>query len=166
MSRLLSALQVPAGATFQDEAQLARLISQGDLGDRPTQQRTFILLGSREPEASRAQSRPPVQFTDQVIGGPALSKEEIQRVIRANQLKIRYCYERELAKTPKLIAKVTPKFSINEDGAVSGVNMGSAQQQHPALAQCVKKHIEGMKFPKPRGGALIQVSYPFVFHPE
>lgn len=165
LAQLISALHVPANASPEDLEQLQSQISDPGV---PSQQRTFLLLDSREPEASRLQQRPPVQFStsDQVTVGPALRKEQIQAVLRQHQREIRHCYEKELATNPKLIAKITPRFTIGPQGRVTQVELGQVKQEHAQLARCLKQRILQMQFPKPLGGGVVQINYPFVFHPE
>ncbi len=93
----------------------------------------------------------------------SLDKGIIQRVIRANMAQIRYCYERELARSPGLYGKVIVKFVIAATGRVSNAQVVETTMKNEALEQCLIKKVRSWRFPKPRGGGIVIVSYPFVF---
>lgn len=92
----------------------------------------------------------------------ALSKAEIQGVIRANNKQIRYCYEKELAKNPSLAGMVKARFTIAADGTVAAAKVGESTLDSPEVEDCLIDHIQSWIFPKPRGGVVI-VNYPFKF---
>jgi len=100
---------------------------------------------------------------DPIILG-ALDKSLIDAVIKRNMNQIRYCYQRELTKNPSLGGKVTVKFVIAKDGTVSKAEikqgMGSA-----AVESCISGRFMRFKFPEPKGGGIVIVSYPFIFSP-
>jgi outer membrane biosynthesis protein TonB len=51
-------------------------------------------------------------------------------------VRIRYCYERELAKDPKLTAKAVPKFTIAPDGSVASATL-SQSTGNTSLDACI-----------------------------
>ncbi|MBW2528940.1 MAG: AgmX/PglI C-terminal domain-containing protein [Deltaproteobacteria bacterium] len=93
-----------------------------------------------------------------------LDKGIIRRIIRRHVNQIRYCYERELAKEPNLAGRLSLKFTIGPDGKVTTVNV--AQPMHGGVDSCVTRVFRRMMFPKPEGGGIVVVSYPFVFQPS
>jgi hypothetical protein len=95
-----------------------------------------------------------------------LSREEIQRVISRVMSQIKYCYEKELNKDPNLEGKLVMFWIISGTGDVSTVQ--TAQNTFgggsgPAIDQCVSRIIQRLKFPNPKGGGIVNVTYPFVF---
>jgi hypothetical protein len=95
-----------------------------------------------------------------------LSKEEIQRVISRVMSQIKYCYEKELNKDPNLEGKLVMFWVISGTGDVQTVQ--TAQNTFgggsgPAIDQCVSRIIQRLKFPTPKGGGIVNVTYPFVF---
>jgi hypothetical protein len=95
-----------------------------------------------------------------------LSKEEIQRVISRVMSQIKYCYEKELNKDPNLEGKLVMFWVISGTGDVQTVQ--TAQNTFgggsgPAIDQCVSRIIQRLKFPNPKGGGIVNVTYPFVF---
>jgi hypothetical protein len=106
---------------------------------------------------------PGVGAGDPIILG-ALDKSLIDRVVKSHLAQIRYCYQRELAKNPKLFGKIVVKFVISKDGAVSSATTKSSTMKNPIVEQCVNARFLRMRFPKPKGGGIVIVSYPFVFN--
>jgi len=98
-----------------------------------------------------------------LLTGP-MSKEVIQRVIRRHLPQVRYCYEKELLRDPKLAGKLKVTFTIGSQGLVTRAVVADDESlKSPAVAACVQKVIQRMKFPAPRGGGVVHVTYPFVF---
>ncbi|MDP1829123.1 MAG: AgmX/PglI C-terminal domain-containing protein [Archangium sp.] len=98
------------------------------------------------------------------VGSGSLPKEAIANTIRADLKAIRLCYERELTKAPGLEGKVVVKFLIGADGRVQSVEDAS-DEPFPSqkVTTCVLARFEGMKFPRPSGGGVVIVKYPFIF---
>ena len=92
-----------------------------------------------------------------------LGRDEIERVIKQNLNRIRYCYQRELQKDPTLSGKVTMRFVIAADGSVSSASVKSSSLNSAGVDQCLNKTFYGLQFPQPRGGGTVSVSYPFLF---
>ena len=97
----------------------------------------------------------------EVEGG--LDRDVIARVIQSELGQIRYCYERQLSASPNLFGKVQVKFTIGADGKVVSQSVGSTTLQSAMVEGCILRRIAGWQFPKPRGGTLVMVSYPFLF---
>jgi hypothetical protein len=101
-----------------------------------------------------------------IIHEDGLSKEEIQRVIGRAMNQIKYCYEKQLSSDPSLEGKLAMFWTITSNGDVKGV---SAMQNTfhgklaPALEQCVSGVLARLHFPSPKGGGVVNVTYPFNF---
>lgn len=93
----------------------------------------------------------------------SLDKEIIRRVVRENQAQIRYCYERELTRDPGLYGKVVMKWVIAASGKVMRATVAENHMKNKAVGQCIAQRIRGWNFPKPKGGGIVVVTYPFVF---
>ncbi len=100
---------------------------------------------------------------DPIILG-ALDKSVIDRVVKTKLASIRYCYQRELSRDPELGGKVVVKFTISREGTVSTAGTKASTLGSPAVEACLKKQFLRMRFPKPAGGGIVMVSYPFVFN--
>lgn len=95
----------------------------------------------------------------------ALDKDVIRRVIRRSLSRIRYCYERELLKDPNLAGRVSVRFVIRPDGTVTGVSDGGSSLPSEEAKACVRRAISALVFPRPKGGGVVTVTYPFIFAP-
>lgn len=96
-----------------------------------------------------------------VIG--SLDKELIRKVIRANKGQIKYCYESQLNRFPKLNGKVAVKFVISPAGSVSTSTVSQSTVGNAELEACVAGRVQTWIFPKPKGGGVVIVTYPFIF---
>jgi outer membrane biosynthesis protein TonB len=90
------------------------------------------------------------------------AKEAINRVVRAHQGGIRFCFERELQRDPKLSGKVLVGWKINLEGRVQFAKIDSSSLQNQRVESCMLQNIRRWIFPKPQGGICV-INYPFVF---
>ena len=97
--------------------------------------------------------------------GPAMDRALIDKVIKQNMDRLRYCYQRELSKDPTLGGKIVVKFVIAKDGTVSSATTKSTTMGSPAVEDCINGRFLRFKFPEPKGGGIVIVSYPFIFSP-
>jgi hypothetical protein len=95
-----------------------------------------------------------------VDGG--LPKEAIHRVVRAHQAGIKYCYETELVRLPKLGGKIVVQWRIDLDGKVVQPRIRTTTMNNTAVEACLVRQISRWHFPKP-AGTMVEVSYPFLF---
>jgi len=99
-----------------------------------------------------------------VIGG--LDKDVIAKVIRRHQNEIKYCYESELNKNPSLAGKVAVAFTIDPAGAVAEANVTETTLNNTTAENCMLSRIRRWKFPEPKGGGVVAVTYPWLFSPS
>lgn len=92
----------------------------------------------------------------------SLDKGQIREVVDANRAQIRRCYDQALDRAPKLEGKVRVKFVIQATGAVAEPiveeGIGNAE-----LEACVVQQVKTWVFPRPKGGGVVIVTYPFHF---
>jgi hypothetical protein len=98
-----------------------------------------------------------------VIYEGSLTREEIQRVVDKFMSQIKFCYEREIQKIPNLEGKIIAHWVITGDGHVQTSSVAESTMGNAPVEQCVLKIVNRMVFPKPRGGGIVKVNYPFVF---
>ena len=99
---------------------------------------------------------------DPVVMG-SLDKELIRKVIHSNRGQIRYCYESQLNRFPKLEGKVSVKFVISASGSVATSQVAGSTAGNAELETCVAGRVKTWMFPKPKGGGVVVVTYPFIF---
>lgn len=113
------------------------------------------LGGKRGVDIGITSSEPEVQGS--------LDKELIRKVIRDHRDQIRFCYESQLQRFPKLSGKVAIRFQITANGNVSVANVSQSTVNNVALDRCIATKVKTWLFPKPKGGGVVWVTYPFLF---
>lgn len=96
----------------------------------------------------------------------ALPRADIEAVVKRNMNQLRYCYQRELVKSPKLAGEIKVKFVITKDGSVSSATTKSSTMNSPAVESCLNGRFLRFTFPPPQGGGIVIVQYPFTFSRE
>ena len=93
----------------------------------------------------------------------ALTREEIDRVIKARAGVLRACYQKALDKKPELSGKVVVSFSIGGDGKVTRATLAkpATTLDDAAVTSCVLRQFTRMEFPAK--GATANVNYPLIF---
>jgi hypothetical protein len=91
-----------------------------------------------------------------------LRPEVIQRVVRQNFGRFRFCYEAALRANPGLQGRVVVKFAIDRSGAVALSTDAGSDLSDPAVTACVVRAFADLSFPPPDGGTVMVV-YPLVF---
>jgi hypothetical protein len=94
-----------------------------------------------------------------------LPKEVISRILRQNHGRLRACYEAGLRANPNLQGRVTARFVIGRDGAMSNVANGGSDLPDAGVTTCAIRALYGLSFPQPEGG-IVTVSYPVMFAPR
>jgi hypothetical protein len=92
-----------------------------------------------------------------------LRPEVIQRIVRQNFGRFRFCYESALRGNPSLQGRVVVRFVIDRSGAVSLSSDGGGDLPDRTAAQCVVRAFANLSFPPPDGG-MVTVVYPIVFN--
>jgi hypothetical protein len=98
-----------------------------------------------------------------VIVDDGLHRDEIQRVVSRAMAQIKYCYEKELNGHADLDGKLVISWLIAQDGSVATTSILQNTLVDGAVGDCVSRVIARLKFPSPRGGGTVAVTYPFVF---
>jgi hypothetical protein len=108
----------------------------------------------------RASAPDVVPGTAEVRG--SLDKEIIRRIIRRHINEVKFCYERELVRTPGLLGRVMIQFTIAGTGQVVASLVQSSTLNSMPVEQCIAQAVRRWEFPKPQGGGIVVVTYPFV----
>jgi hypothetical protein len=99
---------------------------------------------------------------ESVVDG-GLDRDAIAEVIKRNIGQIRYCYERQLSSNPDLYGKVMVRFTIDAGGEVAGPKIEATTLKSAMVEGCILRRLASWKFPLPRGGTQVNVTYPFLF---
>ena len=103
-----------------------------------------------------------LDLSDSVVE-EGLTKDEVGEVIHKHLSEIRYCYETSLMRVPDLEGKMMSSFVINGGGIVRSSSVKSSTLNDARLEDCILRRLASWKFPKPKGGVDVPVTYPFVF---
>jgi outer membrane biosynthesis protein TonB len=106
-------------------------------------------------------------------GGPeeavvmgAIDTDGVEAALLAHRDEFRNCYERELnAEHPTLAGRVGTTFVIGGAGRVTQAGIESTTLHNANVERCVLMVIRRIDFPVPRGGGVVQVTYPFKYSP-
>jgi hypothetical protein len=112
--------------------------------------------------SSTSESTRPPENTDKVTG--RLDPKVIQEAVRAHYTTFRKCYEEGLGRNAELKGRVSARFVIGRDGAVSNVSNGGSDLPDPAVVSCVLQAFYDIRFPPPDGG-IVTVVYPIILEP-
>jgi len=104
---------------------------------------------------------PEVTASEPMVMG-SLDKELIRQVIHRNRNQIRYCYESQLTRHPKLSGKIAVKFVITASGTVASSQVAQTSVNNSELETCIASRVQTWIFPKPKGGGVVIVTYPFI----
>ena len=102
-------------------------------------------------------------ITQDAVVDEGLTKEEVAKVIHSHMNEIRYCYESAILKDPTLAGKVLIDFKINANGVVPSAGIAENSISDGQVGNCLTNKLRTWKFPQPRGGVVVAVSYPFIF---
>jgi len=103
-----------------------------------------------------------IEEESEVIGG--LDREVIAQYIKTQLGQILYCYERQLSANPEIHGKVAVKFTISGSGQVESQFIGDSTLQSKPVEGCILNKVAKWKFPEPKGGTKVVVTYPFMFN--
>jgi hypothetical protein len=93
----------------------------------------------------------------------SVDRELIRRVIQEHAAQIRYCYEQQLALNPKLQGKVAITWVIQADGSATSAKVdGATTLQDDKIHRCMMERITSWQFPKPKGGGVAVITYPWI----
>jgi TonB family protein len=93
------------------------------------------------------------------------SKEIVRRIIRRHINEVKYCYEQELTRQPKLAGNIDVQFTVAPSGLVSAANVKRSTIGNARVESCTVEAVRRWQFPKPLDGKNLIITYPFVLTP-
>jgi TonB family protein len=93
----------------------------------------------------------------------AFEPDDVHRAMRAQNARIRGCYERALARRPSLAGRLLLRFTIEPDGTVKGAEVAESTLDDDALHGCLLEIARGLRFPSGDPEGSITLSYPLTF---
>ena len=114
------------------------------------------------PSASTARSPGLVTRPRSPVVRGVMDKEVIRRIIRRHTSQVQRCYQKGLRQKPDLKGRVVVEFTIAKTGHVVQSSIKQSTLGHTGVEQCIARAARGWIFPKPLGGGIVIVAYPFV----
>ena len=102
-----------------------------------------------------------IEEESEITGG--LDREVIAQFIKSQLGQILYCYERQLSATPDIFGKIAVRFTISGNGQVETQSINDTTLKNRSVENCILSKIAKWKFPEPKGGTKVLVTYPFLF---
>ena len=99
----------------------------------------------------------------EVVG--SIDPELIRKVVHDHRAQIRTCYETQLTTRPNLAGKLVSAWTIDPAGAVTEAHTQESTLRDRTVETCVAAKIKTWRFPIPKGGGEVFVTYPFIFTP-
>ncbi len=134
----------------------------------PADLRGIAGLGKDEAEGAASRVRFKGAGDPRVVTGPVsvegeLDRETVRRYIQSKLDQIRFCYQKEVQGNPDLAGQVKAEWVILPTGNVAQVRISQSSLGSNAVESCVISRIQTWRFPSPKGGGTVRVSYPFIF---
>jgi hypothetical protein len=93
----------------------------------------------------------------------SLTKEEISYVIRRRLRNVRACYQATVRVIHRPQGTVSTQFLIAPNGRVASACIVESELKDSEIETCLAYEILTWRFPEPREGGCVVVSYPFDF---
>ena len=116
---------------------------------------------------SRPKRVPRVHAAEPKVVGQGLDADIVRRVVRAHIGEIRTCYTKVLepGRGDQPQGRVRIDFEIGATGKVVRSELGRSTLEADEASECMVAAVARWKFPKPRKGVSVEVTYPFVLAP-
>ena len=115
----------------------------------------FLLLFGAS--TSQAKQKPAYRL---LVRG-SISKIAIKRVVQRHRKSIQYCFNQALTRNPAAFGQVLFSWLIDFRGRVIRVRILRRSYPDSLALRCIKRKILRWRFPRPRGGGIVLVHYPF-----
>ncbi|OFZ21854.1 MAG: hypothetical protein A2202_00310 [Bdellovibrionales bacterium RIFOXYA1_FULL_36_14] len=103
-----------------------------------------------------------IKDDEQIVIEGGLDPDLIAAIIKRYGPQIQHCYEQGLVKKPTIKGKVTTNFIIASGGGVIKPKIIESTLHDSFTEKCIMQKIVKWKFPKPKGGGTVGVTWPFI----
>ncbi len=93
----------------------------------------------------------------------ALTREQIDGVVRSYRWEINECYDSALEDSPGLEGRLLVVISVDGGGRVSEAHIDTSNMDNDGLEGCLIRSIREWRFPYPASPGSVIISYPFIF---
>jgi hypothetical protein len=91
-----------------------------------------------------------------------LSKEQINRVVRAHAAAVKYCYEKELQRHQGLSGRIDLAWVIRPNGTVDRAHVARSTMGNKEVEGCIERQVHNWQFPKSNAETIVG-TYPLLF---
>jgi hypothetical protein len=91
-----------------------------------------------------------------------LSKEQINRVVRAHAAAVKYCYEKELQRHQGLSGRIDLAWVIRPNGTVDRARVSRSTMGNRDVEGCIERQVRNWQFPKSIAETIVG-TYPLLF---
>ena len=120
-----------------------------------------------DPGIGGLDTRSPIKIRAMTLGTAtvrgSLDKDIIRRVVHLHMNEVKYCYDKELVHKTGLEGRISIQFVISPQGLVLSSVLQSSTMGNVSVEKCVVDAAKRWEFPKPTGGGIAIVAYPFNF---
>ncbi|MCB0393646.1 MAG: AgmX/PglI C-terminal domain-containing protein [Bdellovibrionales bacterium] len=99
---------------------------------------------------------------NEVQAEAGIGVDDIAAVVMKNIGQVRYCYEKGLQNTPGISGRVSYDWVIGSNGLVKSASLKQTTLNSSDVESCILSRLKTWKFPLPKSGADVRVSYPFL----
>jgi len=121
------------------------------------------VFGEAKPKLGEKETKVPTFNHGRPDVNGSLDKRIIRKVVNQHHSEIKACYQKELATKSSLYGKIVVKWTIDGSGNVATALVFETTMNNQNVERCLANAIEHWRFPAPKNGTLVSVSYPFVF---
>lgn len=89
-----------------------------------------------------------------------LDKAVIEKIVRRKVIAVQQCFQKALNRNPSLWGTVVTQFVIDAQGKVAHAQAAGLGDRD--VEACIEGVVRTLRFPKPAGGGVVNVRYPFV----
>ena len=106
-----------------------------------------------------------VALSNDLMLDGGLDRSVVQATIAKYLSQVRACYEIGLQKNSALVGQVLMNFEINGTGDLNFAKVDRSSVGDKQVEDCIAQRMLTWKFPNPKGGVKVKVSYPFMLRP-
>ena len=106
-----------------------------------------------------------VALSNDLLLDGGLDRSVVQATIAKYLSQVRACYEQGLQKNAALVGQVLMNFEINGGGDLNFAKVDRSSLGDREVENCISNRMMTWKFPSPKGGVNVKVSYPFMLRP-
>ncbi len=100
-----------------------------------------------------------MQFSDMKIRGD--DPDGVKKVLRRKARAFKFCYDRELQKSPALTGKVSIQAKISPDGKVKSTTIIQSDMNAPGVETCLLRVVKRVRFAKSKTETTANIPFKF-----